>query len=1349
MGVNDDRTVTVRLRLAVRDYLTGGAEAEAMNKRLQASMRELGDESDQTKKKLKGAGDESEKSGRRIGRGALYAAGGLAALGATGGALRLLPPLLAAAGTGAAALPGILLGAANQAAVLKIGLAGVGKQLGEIYKAKDPFERLAPNAVNFLKTAERLKPTLLNVQEGLQQRVMRGTSADLQLLATKTLPAVRVGLNRLADDWAATFAEMALSLSDSEVTDSWNVVLAGADRFFDEVNSRIRPTAHALAGLITDGQPVADAFGASLLGMLDRFNAKVESARQNGSLAEFFEAGAAAARDMAAIAGNVLDITGMIISETAKQNDAMGTAGDKLDAYVASGRAAEDIAGIVHTLTVAWEGLAATVGPVAAILRDALADPGVARSIQQMFAVLAAGSQTLSLFLDIVLSLNSVLGGLPLTIIAFALVMGKLNKVMEVASTAAAKAGVGLEKYGTTAGKVGGKLPGLVAGLGKTAGALIALDAAHSLWKSWSNDDVNVEALDKSLKGMAESGLAAGEMTRLFGDDLEDMQTQLRFNTDDGWFANLIRDAEKIPVIGSAASDLASSIQGLWGGGAHTFTGSAENWTALDKSISDYAKSTGDAAGAQEMLRQIMDKTGIGWADLSKVLPTTNTALGEMHVATERLQAGTTGAAERQKLLNAPLEETITLGRSLIAVYNELNGTSINFGQATADAEQAVDDLTEGLKKNGLALNAQKTGFDLTGAKGRANFGMTTGLTTRASAAAQAQLDNGGGLEASAATYDRYINQLRTILALQGATPATIAAIIAQYAKMPTALEGVSTKANQLNNRLNEIPKGKTFTFNGTTIADAAGNTLELKDGIEGIPQGKTFHWDGKQLVDGKGKAVKLKEAVDNIPKNPKINVGANTATAMGSITALEHRMDVLNGKTSTVFVQTKTNFVGPVAPGTPWAQARGGIYTRKAAGGLVDAQVAPAGTLYQWAEPETGGEAFIPKRGPRARGRAIVAEAAEWYGMRAIPMALGGVRIAPAQTGLVNVAPTSSTRSTPLDYAESYLRARDAVKSLSVALKENGASFSLATKKGSENRSALYSGIRAAQDAAQARYQETGSVKAANLAYDEHIARLRATLVQQKVNSATIRGLMALAQRPTYEGRGPANSQTNIAFAKAAIGVAGGLVDLRDKLSLNQVGASLSNEGSRDNLSNIIGFLETAAAAAQARYEQTRNAKTAQTLYGGYVAQLRAMLAEAGYPAAQVNNLIAQYGRITLTSNARGGVYMAAGGIGGMSGPTLYPPGDRPLYGFAEQGTGGEIFLPRNGNHARGEDLLRVGAGWYGGRYMPAGGGGGGSHTTINNNLSVTPLSYNPTTAELLSHQRSMDAVARVGRRR
>ncbi len=57
-----------------------------------------------------------------------------------------------------------------------------------------------------------------------------------------------------------------------------------------------------------------------------------------------------------------------------------------------------------------------------------------------------------------------------------------------------------------------------------------------------------------------------------------------------------------------------------------------------------------------------------------------------------------------------------------------------------------------------------------------------------------------------------------------------------------------------------------------------------------------------------------------------------------------------------------------------------GGLYAF-AGGGVTPAHVAH-GTRYKWAEPATGGEAFIPRLGDPARSRSILSQAAAWYGL-------------------------------------------------------------------------------------------------------------------------------------------------------------------------------------------------------------------------------------------------------------------------------------------------------------------------------------------------------------------------------
>lgn len=110
----------------------------------------------------------------------------------------------------------------------------------------------------------------------------------------------------------------------------------------------------------------------------------------------------------------------------------------------------------------------------------------------------------------------------------------------------------------------------------------------------------------------------------------------------------------------------------------------------------------------------------------------------------------------------------------------------------------------------------------------------------------------------------------------------------------------------------------------------------------------------------------------------------------------LHNMQDVINsltGKNVTITV-TMLNQIATGEFGGRASEIRrwGGITTHARSGYLRDAGIysntsAPA--LYAFAEPETGGEAFIPKRGDYGRSMAILEEAASWYGAELV--AAGG----------------------------------------------------------------------------------------------------------------------------------------------------------------------------------------------------------------------------------------------------------------------------------------------------------------------------------------------------------------------
>lgn len=1300
-----ERHVTVRLAMTARQYIGGATEAERMNRRLADSAREMADEHRKAGDEMDRTAARAERAGYRSRRGMLYAAAGVAALGAAGGGLKLLPGTIAAVGAAGGALPPLFLGAAASAGVLVGSLKGVGKAAGEILKSDDPFAGLGKNARQLVYEVKALQPAMSGVRQGFQDRTLAGADRNLRALATVTIPAVRDGLNDLATDWAHAFRQITLSVTDPHFTDAFNTATAGADWFFDMINRRIQPTVRSLSTLVESADPLARAFGQGLIGAIDRFNAKIASAAQSGRLEEFFRDGAQSAGAFLDLAQEIAQITGQVIAAVSKQTGTLRESSSALAAYIESGRSAADVAGIVDTLTTAYEGVRDVLGPLGGIARDALADPGTAQAIATMFDVLQAGTAVLRVIFDLFQSLPDGMQATVLAAVALALIAKRLSTALGLVQVGAVKASAALAATGTAGARAGRGLTLAAAGAGKVAGALLALQLAGVVLDQFDGAAADVEALGRAIEDFTAKGKVSGELARLFGDNLEDLNQAAR-GASDSWFPRLGRSIEGLIAPTKSLNEI------LFGG---SFTGDVERFQALDAALLQYAQTTKDTKGTQDLWNQAFQASGLEITEFAKLLPSSTAELQRMQDAAHVGASGMQLNSERAKALAGSFAEAARSGKDLAATMDLINGKNITAAEGQIALERAYDNAKETVDEYGRVTKKGTHEINLGTEAGRASMEALIGISTAATAAADAEVKRTNNTAAGAPI----LNAARE-----------------RFIKLATVMTGSKTAAEKLADEILGIPNKevKVTTETDPVIAKFRKVGIEVKR----LPNGKYV------IVDAKTEEAKrrLKEAKAELAR---INDKTVTLTIHRRVTG-----------------QGDVRVSGPGGSGTLTKDAKGGVHIPRqrggvtaAAGGLVQPQIRGPGTVFQWAEPETGGELFLPRRGiDRDRGRALLAVAASWYDGMFVPMRAGGVQAAAA--GLVNVAPAADApdrSSARLDYVESYIRAKDAIRSVSLALKENGRALSAATVKGRENLSAVYQAVRAAQDAARAKYEETGSVKAANAVYEAHISALRRTLAARGASASAIRSALSVAARPTFAtaAAAPPSSATNIAFARANIAGYAGVGELADKLSLNRPGLSVTTPEGRENLLAILDFLDTAGQAAQARFDQTKNARLATAVYTGFLDQLRTTLKAAGYSAAMVNSLISTYGKITLQRNDRGGIYMAIGGVGApLSTATIAPgaPGGRTLYGWAEKQTGGEMFLPRLGEQARGERLLAVGAGWYGGRYVPGGRGGDGG-TTINNNLTIHGRMEPITLAQIQGYQRQMDAEARVGRRK
>lgn len=150
--------------------------------------------------------------------------------------------------------------------------------------------------------------------------------------------------------------------------------------------------------------------------------------------------------------------------------------------------------------------------------------------------------------------------------------------------------------------------------------------------------------------------------------------------------------------------------------------------------------------------------------------------------------------------------------------------------------------------------------------------------------------------------------------------------------------------------------------------------------------------------------SVALKQAIDAIPPKKKVKVDAETARALAEA---RRAVAVINAMRATIKVSATTPNGGKGV-----ANADGNIWgpgMRSFADGTEQhvAQIAPAGAWRLWAEPETGGEAYIPlSPQKRERSEAILAEVARRFGLLTVqPMAAGGLTDSFHETGTTQAA--------------------------------------------------------------------------------------------------------------------------------------------------------------------------------------------------------------------------------------------------------------------------------------------------------------------------------------------------------
>lgn len=312
-------------------------------------------------------------------------------------------------------------------------------------------------------------------------------------------------------------------------------------------------------------------------------------------------------------------------------------------------------------------------------------------------------------------------------------------------------------------------------------------------------------------------------------------------------------------------------------------------------------------------------------------------ALGDVDARSQATADAMTALAVQQAVLSESMSIGIERARGLSNAFDILNGAALGARQAESDYQAAIDNVTTSITRNGRTL-------DLHTEKGRANDQAVRDLIGTIRNKAQASYDE------MAATGDA--------AGAQAAASRVYESGRAQLVRNLTQILGNAAAANKLADSIFHIPKAWSSTITTPGAADSRKRAADVDQGVRHIPR----HWSTSISAPGASAAAaqvnNLRRAIESLPSR--------------RVTVVEQQ-----------YVTVRTDKGGKLAGANRW----GGLYEHAADGLLRDAAIySPMGPArYAFAEPATGGEAFIPKFGDWARSMDILDRAAGWYGARVV----------------------------------------------------------------------------------------------------------------------------------------------------------------------------------------------------------------------------------------------------------------------------------------------------------------------------------------------------------------------------
>lgn len=649
-------------------------------------------------------------------------------------------------------------------------------------------------------------------------------------------------------------------------------------------------------------------------------------------------------------------------------------------------------------------------------------------------------------------------------------------------------------------------------------------------------------------------------------------------------------------------------------------------------------------------------------------------------------------------------------------------------GKETANLRENLRllSITTGLSNAGMVKLAEAAGVDLTGswqdaAQGIAVYRLAQGDTT---VQQQSLIKSMGSLADAAGDAGAKVKGLKDSLdALMGPQ-------LGVNEATRSWLGGLKDLTDQLEG-VQKATKGHTNTLDLNTVAGRANSeavdkqskalsdlvVAQANNGASAATLNATWNNGVAALRRTMSQAGFTRAQIDKyttslglVPGNVNTIVKAAGAdSSVAQVAELRRQIALLQNKTVTVQAETIYKTIGS-PPGTVHQgrgiQAYGGIYTERYADGGIrplpkQAMIARNGpALIQWAEPGTGGEAFIPLAPSRRdRSEQILARVADGFGLQVVKAAQG--QILTAANGMVTSSPydpagllkTDPGQMTLVSYARSLqwgvIRTqqwRQQLKTIAaVAGDDVAAQLASMGERGVDLVRKMATGTKAQMKQVAAALRQLGPAGDAAISDFQSSLKLgtkAASDFQKNLLTLINRGQTSLAS--TIAGMGA--DAGGVLAAQAAHASAGTLTSLSSSLAAN----TAATDPQLMNALQLAGLLQASGGKLGIAGLATQSGMSVADVYGLLIRYDSKVFSKIGKSMAQV-----------LRDEA---LVNAGKPISGMRYGGIMPDGANAVR-FAERGTGGEAYIPLGAtNRYRSREIWK-----RTGRMLGMGVGGGG----------------------------------------